>query len=416
MDIRVILLLVLEALFALFLLYRSSLPKSRTYIIAAVLLTVLAFGARYAVLDYETLDYKNFLSQWVEFFRTNGGFSALRYEIGNYNIPYLYFLALFSYSSINDLYLIKLLSIFFDILLAWSCMLLLGRFTESAPRRLAIFFTVLLLPTVFLNGSLWAQCDSSYVALAVLGIYCALDDRPWLSMTLAALSFGFKLQAVFILPCYAVLWMQRKLKFKHFLLFPVVYIALVMPAVLLGRPFIETLTLYFNQTGSIGDGLNYNSPSVYSFFQYTLPEQYNELASTLGIVAAFIYMAAILAVCFAFRRRLNDKIVLGAAILLAIGIPFLLPHMHDRYFFAADILSLVLAFAAPTYAAVALLVQFASLLGYHAYLKMRYLLLMDRGALALVFALILTAVYFGKNIKANRPLKKAKKQPMRAKG
>lgn len=90
--------------------------------------------------------------------------------------------------------------------------------------------------------------------------------------------------------------------------------------------------------------------------------------------------------------------------------------MHDRYFFAADILSLVLAFAAPTYAAAALLVQFASLLGYHAYLKMRYLLLMDRGALALVFALILTAVYFVKNIKANRPLKKAKKQPMRAKG
>ncbi len=74
-------------------------------------------------------------------------------------------------------------------------------------------------------------------------------------------------------------------------------------------------------------------------------------------------MAAVLLVCFVKRGQLSDDAVLGAAVLLAIGIPFLLPHMHDRYFFCADILSLVLAFAAPWSTAAALLVQFASLLG-----------------------------------------------------
>ena len=80
--------------------------------------------------------------------------------------------------------------------------------------------------------------------------------------------------------------------------------------------------------------------------------------------------------------------------------------MHERYFFAADIFTLVLAFAAPMYAAAALLVQFASLLGYHAYLKGRYLLLMDRGALALIAALILVGVCFASALAVKNPKKR----------
>ncbi len=406
MDMRVTLILALEAAFAVWLLYKTRLLPSPRHWAAAAALTLLAFAARYSVLDYVTLDYRDFLSRWVEYFRVNGGFAGLSRQIGNYNIPYLYFLALFSYSGIDDLYLIKLVSIFFDVLLAWGAALLLGRFSRSAARRIGVFFAVLMLPTVFLNGALWAQCDSIYAALALLGIYCALDDRPVAAMALAALSFGFKLQAVFILPVYAVLWIYGKLNWKHFFVFPVAYVALVLPAVLLGRPFAETLTLYLDQTTSIGTGLNYNSPSVYALFQYALPEKYSELASSVGVACAFVYMAAVLGVCLAFRSRLSERAVLAAAALLVIGIPFLLPHMHERYFFAADIFTLVLAFAAPMYAAAALLVQFASLLGYHAYLKGRYLLLMDRGALALIAALILVGVCFASALAVKNPKKR----------
>ena len=77
-------------------------------------------------------------------------------------------------------------------------------------------------------------------------------------------------------------------------------------------------------------------------------------------------------------------------LLMAVGIPFLLPHMHDRYFFPADVLSVVFAFACPICFAAAPLTQFASLLGYHAYLKMRYLLYMNHGARALIAVLALT--------------------------
>ena len=392
MDFRVILILIAEALFAFFLLMHAGVLKSRRAVLVSVLLIAAAFTVRGLCLDYMTLDYKDFLSKWVDFYRQNGGFKALHYPLGNYNIPYLYFLCLFSYSSINDLYLIKLL--------AYGAMMLLGKVRESIPARIACFFTVLFLPTVILNGSLWAQCDSIYVSLALLAIYFALDDRPILSVLCFTLSFGFKLQAVFLLPVMAVLWLKGKYKLWHFLLFPAFYVLLVLPAVALGKPFLETLTLYASQTGSIGDGLNYNSPSVYAFFQYD--PNVTDLAATsrIGIIAAFVFMGVILVVCAIKRHELTNGVILAVSVLFAVGIPFLLPHMHDRYFFAADVLTVVMAYAYVKYSAAAPLTQFASLLGYHAYLKMRYLLLMDHGARALIVVLMLGIVLFAQLISA----------------
>ena len=58
--------------------------------------------------------------------------------------------------------------------------------------------------------------------------------------------------------------------------------------------------------------------------------------------------------------------------------------------FLKTLLSVVLACAALWCAPAAPLCQFASLLGYHAYLKMRYLLYMNHGARALIAVLALT--------------------------
>ncbi len=391
MDLRVIFLLCLEALFALFLLYRSGNLKKPAYWAVSAALLAAAFVLRAMVFDYETLDYQDFLTHWVDFFRQNGGFAALDTPVGNYNIPYLYFMALFSYSGIKDLYLIKLLSVFFDVVLAYASMQLLGKFVQSSLQRLACFFTVLFLPTVYLNGSVWAQCDSIYVALAVLSIYLALDGKPIRAMIAITISFGFKLQAVFIMPVFAVLLIAGKVKPRHFLVFPVTYILLVLPAVIAGRPFLDTLTLYLGQTGSIGDAMNYNSSSLFAIL-YDV--QNTALASKLAILAAFVFMLLVIAAVFFGHRRLTNRAILGAAVLFAIGIPFLLPHMHDRYFFAADILSLIMAFAALEFSPAALFVQFGSFLGYHAYLKMRFLLPMRYGAWAMLMALGMALLYF----------------------
>ena len=97
------------------------------------------------------------------------------------------------------------------------------------------------------------------------------------------------------------------------------------------------------------------------------------------------------------RRKLT-------AVLLAVGVPFFLPHMHDRYFFAADMLTLLLAVAAPEYLLLPVLCEFASLLGYHAYLRMRYLLPMADGALALIAALVILTVVLALELRQRSPL------------
>lgn len=403
-----VLILLTEGILGLYLLSRSGLLKKRlTFVIAAVLM-LLAMGLRAAMLDYRTLDYINFLSRWVEFFRQQGNFRALRYSVGNYNIPYLYFLAFFSVLPFDDLYLIKLLSTLSDVLLAWAVMLLCSRFTRSRPRLLSAFFVTLFLPTVYLNSAVWGQCDSLYVAPLLLGIWCALEGRPWLSVVLACVSFGFKLQAVFILPVYAVFLMTGRISWKHLLAFPATYLLLVLPAVCFGRPFWETITLYWDQTGSIGSGLNYNSPSVYSVFYNFRNEK---AAATAGIVLAFFYMLNLLAVAFRNRKSLNEKAILTLCLLFAIGIPFFLPHMHERYFYGADILSLILAFSVPWTFPTAILVQFASLLGYHAYLKMRYLLLMNHGAAALIVAFAIALICLLSALREGLPRRRKRKFP-----
>ena len=124
----------------------------------------------------------------------------------------------------------------------------------------------------------------------------------------------------------------------------------------------------------------------------------------LGIGAAAL-MIVLLAVWFWLHRDdCPDRALVLAAALLAVAIPFFLPHMHDRYFFAADALTLALAAAWPQLTLPAVLCEFASLLGYHAYLRMRYLLPMADGALALIATLIILAAALALELRQSAPL------------
>ena len=65
MDVRVSLLIALEALFALFLLYRSGCIKTAAQWSAVAALLLTAFVPRLLAMKYETLDYQDFLAPWV---------------------------------------------------------------------------------------------------------------------------------------------------------------------------------------------------------------------------------------------------------------------------------------------------------------------------------------------------------------
>lgn len=399
-----IFLLYAELVLALMLLWKDGLLKDRRAQVISLLLVTGVFLLRYFCMENETGDYQDWVSRWVTHFRENGAWTGLGQEIWacNYNVPYLYPLALFSLSDIRDLYLIKLLSILFDVLMAWWVLKLVSLFTQSTARRLTAFIGTLWLPTVVLNGAYWGQCDSLYGSLAILSLYLALSDRPWASVAAIAVSFSLKLQAVFMMPVFLVFIIARKMKFKHLLLFPVVYILTILPAVLAGRSFKDLLLFYLNNADTAGASLNYNSSSLFSLLE--VAESNESLAALVGIGAAFALCLGVFAWTFVNRDRLNNRVILGAALVLCLGVPYFLPHMHDRYFFLADVLSFALAAAFPWEALIPALVSFGSLLGYHAYLRARFLVSMRNGGLvnglALVLSVVFMACQFEKNEKS----------------
>ena len=346
-------------------LWREGVFRQKTPLFLSALLLLAAMALRGLCMEHETLDYQNFLARWVDYFRENGGFRALKHSVGNYNVPYLYFLALFSYAGMRDLYLIKLLSVLFDVLLAWAVLRIVSRFHAGAGAKMAAFFLTLFLPTVVLNGACWGQCDSIYAAFGLWSIAFALEHKPVRAVAAIALSFAFKLQAVFLLPVFLIFLLSKSLKWYHLPVFPLVYFLTVLPAVLLGRPLWDTVTLYFNQADSVGSGVNYNSPSMYAFVQSA---ENGAVLSAIGIAAAFVFLGLLYLLCALNRTRLNHHALLICSLLISVAVPFLLPHMHDRYFFLADVLSLALAVAIPRLFFLPIFVSFASLTGYYAYL------------------------------------------------
>ena len=363
--ITVLLILVITA-FAFFLLRRQGLISGFVPIVSSALLLILTFGTRLYVLDTTTLDYEWFLSPWVQHFRDHGGFLGLAIPMGNYNVTYLYFLALFSYIPLPDLHLIKLLSFFFDVILAYYVMRIVGLSTKSAARKRIAFFLVLLLPTVFLNSAYWGQCESIYSAFTVMSFYYVLKDRPILSLAALAVALSFKLQAVFLFPLYLIFLYRKKIRRRHLPVFPGVYLLTILPAVIAGRPFWDTLLFYIHRGGN--DGLNYNSPSIFAWNQGT---NYNPTLAAIGIIAAFGLVGLVYLLVF-IRRRTKTRLTedyLILALIFVVGVPLFLPHMHDRYFYLADLFAIALGLSRIRFIFAIPLTQFASLLGYGIYLR-----------------------------------------------
>ncbi len=347
---------------------------------ALILGRLLCFGTA-------TSDYRDFLLPWTNRLQKLGGLKGLGADIGNYNVPYMVLLALFSYLPLPPLYPIKLISVLFDLLLALTLAKLTGRLSSSRVRAGVCFLLALALPTVFINGAVWGQCDSIYVTFGLLGLWFCLSDRPILGMAAFSLSLAFKLQAVFILPVILPLLLMKKVRWYHLPVFPAVYVLAVSPAVIAGKGLKEVLLIYLNTASTAGSALSYNSPSLFSLYYFYRIED-TEAAARAGILAAALLCVLFCLLFIAARRRITEKSVLYAALIACCGLPLLLPHMHDRYFYFCDALTLCAACLVPESAVTVLLSQFASLLGYYAYFYMKYLLPMRLGfcGLVIVFA------------------------------
>ena len=416
------------------------------------ILMVFALVLRVSLYHVETSDYTVFVSQWYDFIQVHGGFAALKYNFSNYNVPYLYLLALLTYLPIPKLIAIKTLSVVFDGVLGLFVYLILRLRYKHGYIALLGSLVIVFAPTIFINSAAWGQCDAIYTAFCLGSLYFLLRERPAWACMFFALALSFKLQAIFFLPVLFVLFVKRKLPLKYLALIPLVFLLMLVPAFIAGRDAQSLLTIYAGQvtntgtggvgqfngggtghfngggagqqnggvphgtgqrgggfpggsgqpnggaTGRINNGGGFNGGSsssltlnAPSFYQW-LPANVPAFWKWVGIVLASVFVVFIGFLVAASKKRLTSDIVLKVALLFALAIPFLLPEMHERYFYLADVISIVCAFAFPRTFYIAVIMQLCSLLSYAPYLINTQIISLPYVAFAVLVIIVIATI------------------------
>ena len=201
------------------------------------------------------------------------------------------------------------------------------------------------------------------------------------------------------MPLWIILWIWKKYKPYWAVLFPLTYVSMMLPAVLKGKTLREVVFFYIDQAETVGSALNYNAPSLSALMRnITNPEEITRML----IVFAFAGMIMLVLAGILLRKDMTSGQMLILSGMMSIIIPFFLPHMHDRYFYAADILSLILAVYRPVLIPAAIGIQFGSLICYIGYITGYYMrlgqtsvyLTNDKGAIAVLASFLWISAYF----------------------
>lgn len=313
--------------------------KKNYIILFVILITFLAFFVRFKMLDFASYDYNNFLKPWFDDLKSNGGLKGLATYKGDYNAPYMTILALLTYLPINSLYSVKFVSIVFDFLLAISSGLLVKELVKQNKKNYFVLTYAILLfvPSVLLNGAYWCQCDSIYTTFIVLSLLFLVKEKYILSFIMLGLSLSFKLQFIFILPLYLILYvMKKKFSILNFLIIPMVDIVLCLPAIIYGKPILDCLTVYFKQTATYSKSLVLNFPNIYQIFTGNV-----DIFYTLGEVITIFVCALTLMYILYKKIKFNSEKILLLGIWFITTLTFLLPGMHERYLFVGEVLSIL---------------------------------------------------------------------------
>jgi Gpi18-like mannosyltransferase len=344
----------------------------------AVALALGAATALYlALLPWHSADVDAWFVPWTQIIIAEGPIHALAEPMrvtvegtnghANYNPPYLYLLIVGSTAAgtLSPFGIIKLVSVA-GALTCVACAYGLLRVFLSVEASLAGAAGLLLLPTLALNAAAWGQVDAYWSALALLAVTAALRGRFALMMAAFGAALAFKAQAVFLGPFILYVVLANRVRWRTWLVAVVAYAGMLLPAWIAGRPALDLATIYLEQAQAY-HWLSMNAPNPWAFVQY-----FRLMSLEVGLVVGFILAAtaALAIVSLAVRVRLEGEHLLLLALVSSAAMPFLLPKMLDRYFFLADVLSVILALVSRQRWAIAaaILIQIGSLGAYGAHM------------------------------------------------
>ena len=393
---------VYSAVFALSMLVQlrlgRHLPLYGLVLTAAVTGCVLL--AKISLLDYQSDDYQIFLANWIYNYSRLGVKEGLgRYLESDYTPPYLYLMQIVSRTRDYPWqYLVKAWSIGFEVLLCAAVSALASLRVRSEGRLLLVFHLASMLPTVVFNGAYWGQCDAIYVSLCLAALVRGLKGRDVSSMILFGVALSFKLQTAFFLPVMLPLWLRRDLRLRCVPLIPAAYMAMMIPALWGGKSLHHVLTCYLQQAGQY-NFMSMNGNNLWQLFSGALPaQQLYAMFSGAAVILAFGALLAACAACCLHRERLGAGSTVLFCLLCVSAVPYLLPKMHERYTFGADVLSVAAAALCPRLFFLPLLFSLSSYLCYTGGLPGARLMPLSWASAVQGIAVLATAAAFARSL------------------
>ena len=337
---------------------RKIIDKKTILIIGVILISILI---KYFFFSFESGDYKRFLFKWYNILSEEGLMSVVN-GLGNYNPPYLTLLYLLTFLPGAPIIKIKMLSVVFDILMGFIGYLIVRVLTNKKHAYLS-WLVIILLPTVILNSSMWAQCDSIYTTFVLLSLYLLLKEKYSLSFLILGVAFSFKLQFIFILPLFVILYfVNKKFSIFNFLLIPLGNILMCLPVILMGMPIMNCFTTYLEQTTDYSVYLTRNLANIFQL----LPNI--KVIGYIFIIITGLLFLGLLIYFIKRKRKIEKEEIISVALLSVLIAVAFLPFMHERYMFMADVLSVIWYFIYKRKIYIPIIVNLSSLAGYSVYL------------------------------------------------
>jgi Gpi18-like mannosyltransferase len=327
-----------------------------------IVLLIVSLAIRIALIHVTTYDYIYYLHPWFEYMHQHG-LSGIATVNANYNDPYLILLWLASYLPFSPIVSVKLISIICDYILAFGVFLIVRHFKPKGFTKYVSVLAILFAPTVIQNGSMWGQCDVIYTTFIVYSLYATLKNKLYTSWLLWGIAFAFKLQAIFFLPFLLFMMLYKRRAFLGPILAFLVITVLSIPPLFFGKPLSGIINVYVGQTASTG-GANPLALYIPNIYQLVTNAFFAPIKKVGVLFAGFVTLFLLALVLI---RKFDQKSLIVLATTFLLVLPFLLPQMHERYYYTAEIFLIITACIIPRMIWPAALMQLITSIAYVPY-------------------------------------------------
>ncbi len=359
--------------------------KPRFLVLALFFIAILF---RFMLRNNTTIDHFVYTNHWIEFIRLNG-IDSLRYRFTDYTPMYTYLMMISTklFYNQSNIIIIKMISFFFDGICAYFVYKIVALKYPHTSQPWFAAIAVLLLPTALLNSGYWGQSDSIYTSGLLGFLYFSLKKKSFMAMFMFSLAFAMKLQSIFLIPFIIILLIREIIPLRYIFIVPATYIVTIIPMWIFGRPLTDLLTIYLSQMDSFPQ-LSLNFPNFYQWFPYS---NYTVMYP-IGFLLTFFVGVMFIWDSVTRIETLDPGVYIGLAFLSLVIMPYFLPKMHDRYFYPADMVAILLVFYIPAYRFVLIGMGTASFMAYIPFVTQR---LIDLRLYAIMVLGIIIITWYG---------------------